>query len=78
MTTAGLIHKSVLIRIRWHGICSNCYFISNWGDAQQSSNMYKQARRILRGSQMCVNGDSSSICSKDYIEEVVKEISNGE
>ena len=27
---------------------------------------------------MCVNGDSSSIHSKVYIEEVVKEISNGE
>lgn len=27
---------------------------------------------------MCVNGDSSSIRSKVYIEEVVKEISNGE
>ena len=40
--------------------------------------MYKQAKCSLLGNQMCVNGYSSSVPSKSYIEEVVKEISNSE
>jgi DNA repair protein RAD5 len=48
------------------------------GDTQQYSDMNKLARRFLLGSQMSVNGDSCSAPSKAYVEEVVKEIRNGE
>ena len=52
--------------------------INNRGDTKQYFEMNKLARHFLLGIQKPVNGDSCSAPSKHYVEEVVKDIHNGE
>ena len=64
------------VAISWNCIKSCCYIVNSRGDTKQYSDMNKMARRFLLGSQKSIN--SCTAPSKSYIEEVVKDIHNGE
>lgn len=53
-------------------------FIASRGDTQEFADLNKLARRFLRGGNSLVNGDSSCLPSRAYIEEVVQELQKGE
>ena len=66
------------VAISWNCARYCCYIINSWGDTKQYSHMNKMSRNFFLWSKKYVNGDSCSAPSKPYVEEVVKDIHNGE
>ena len=58
--------------------CLWIFFVASRGDTQEFADLNKLAKRFLRGGNGPVNGDSSCLPSRAYIEEVVQELQKGE
>jgi DNA repair protein RAD5 len=54
------------------------FFVASRGDTQDFADVNKLAKRFLRGGNGPVNGDSSYLPSRAFIEEVVQELQKGE
>jgi hypothetical protein len=54
------------------------FVVISRGDTQEFADLNKLAKRFLHGGNNSANGDSSSLPSKAYIEEVVQELRKGE
>jgi hypothetical protein len=59
-------------------IDDGAFLVASRGDTQEFADLNKLAKRFLRGGNGAVNGDSSCIPSRAYIEEVVQELQKGE
>ncbi|KAM3239995.1 hypothetical protein ACQJBY_053591 [Aegilops geniculata] len=66
----------LLLRLRQ--CCDHPFLVMSRGDTQEFADLNKLAKRFLHGGNSNVNGDSSSLPSKAYIEEVVQELQKGE
>nr|CAB3446745.1 unnamed protein product [Digitaria exilis] len=66
----------LLLRLRQ--CCDHPFLVMSRGDTQEFADLNKLARRFLRGGNGVVNGDSSCLPSRAYIEEVVQELQKGE
>ncbi|XP_066321736.1 LOW QUALITY PROTEIN: DNA repair protein RAD5A-like [Miscanthus floridulus] len=66
----------LLLRLRQ--CCDHPFLVMSRGDTQEFADLNKLAKRFLRGGNGAVNGDSSCIPSRAYIEEVVQELQKGE
>lgn len=66
----------LLLRLRQ--CCDHPFLVMSRGDTQEFADLNKLAKRFLHGGNSTVNGDSSSLPSKAYIEEVVQELQKGE
>ncbi|KAF7083561.1 hypothetical protein CFC21_087340 [Triticum aestivum] len=66
----------LLLRLRQ--CCDHPFLVMSRGDTQEFADLNKLAKRFLHGGNSNVNGDSSSLPSKAYIEEVVQELRKGE
>ncbi|CAO2045986.1 unnamed protein product [Urochloa humidicola] len=66
----------LLLRLRQ--CCDHPFLVMSRGDTQEFADLNKLAKRFLRGGDGPVNGDSSCVPSRAYIEEVVQELQNGE
>ncbi|WVZ75201.1 hypothetical protein U9M48_023282 [Paspalum notatum var. saurae] len=66
----------LLLRLRQ--CCDHPFLVMSRGDTQEFADLNKLAKRFLRGGNGPVNGDSSCLPSRAYIEEVVQELQKGE
>lgn len=66
----------LLLRLRQ--CCDHPFLVMSRGDTQEYADLNKLAKRFLHGGNSVVNGNSSSLPSKAYIEEVVQELQKGE
>ncbi|KAL6899143.1 hypothetical protein ACP4OV_005801 [Aristida adscensionis] len=66
----------LLLRLRQ--CCDHPFLVMSRGDTQEFADLNKLAKRFLHGGNGAVNGDSSCLPSKAYIEEVVQELQKGE
>lgn len=66
----------LLLRLRQ--CCDHPFLVMSRGDTQEFADLNKLAKRFLHGGNNSANGDSSSLPSKAYIEEVVQELRKGE
>lgn len=67
-----------LVFCRQLPIDDGAFLVASRGDTQEFADLNKLAKRFLRGGNGAVNGDSSCIPSRAYIEEVVQELQKGE
>ncbi|PUZ75895.1 hypothetical protein GQ55_1G246400 [Panicum hallii var. hallii] len=66
----------LLLRLRQ--CCDHPFLVMSRGDTQEFADVNKLAKRFLRGGNGPVNGDSSYLPSRAFIEEVVQELQKGE
>uniref|UniRef100_A0ACD5ZK51 Uncharacterized protein n=1 Tax=Avena sativa TaxID=4498 RepID=A0ACD5ZK51_AVESA len=66
----------LLLRLRQ--CCDHPFLVMSRGDTQEFADLNKLAKRFLHNGNNAANGDSSSLPSKAYIEEVVQELQKGE
>ncbi|KAL6634483.1 hypothetical protein ACP70R_027154 [Stipagrostis hirtigluma subsp. patula] len=66
----------LLLRLRQ--CCDHPFLVMSRGDTQEFADLNKLAKRFLNGGNGAINGDSSCLPSKAYIEEVVQELQKGE
>ncbi|RLM78541.1 hypothetical protein C2845_PM12G15810 [Panicum miliaceum] len=66
----------LLLRLRQ--CCDHPFLVMSRGDTQEFADVNKLAKRFLRGGNSPVNGDSSCLPSRAFIEEVVQELQKGE
>ncbi|CAL4887581.1 unnamed protein product [Urochloa decumbens] len=66
----------LLLRLRQ--CCDHPFLVMSRGDTQEFADLNKLAKRFLRGGNGPINGDSSCVPSRAYIEEVVQELQKGE
>lgn len=66
----------LLLRLRQ--CCDHPFLVMSRGDTQEYADLDKLAKRFLKGGQQAANGESDSVPSKAYIQEVVEELRRGE
>ncbi|XP_062219183.1 DNA repair protein RAD5A isoform X2 [Phragmites australis] len=66
----------LLLRLRQ--CCDHPFLVLSRGDTQEFADLNKLVKRFLHGGNGAVNGDSSCLPSRAYIEEVVQELQKGE